>query len=225
VDEPATYLKMNSKKQHTKHMADITKPKKPATTAPAGPQLVIPKRSMTVPVAAAEPDAPAAEAIAVKRTAKNIEPEESNAATPEPKPEPPPASAKPAEPAADPPEAPSRQAAASDPPDPPEDVKPPSVPELDPKAQDSATPASGQTHPQVRKALEDAKHQEEIQQHIENRDFFVPVNAVARKRSIKVSAALILVELLLGLLLLNLMLDAGLIELLYKIPHTNFFHV
>lgn len=193
-------------------MADITKPKKQAATAPAGPRLVIPKRSVSVPVAAADENTPASEPIAVKRTAKNVQPSSQPATEQHEQP----AAPQPADPPADP-------APADDTPN----ATMADLPQTDQKAEDGTDTgsASARVHPQVRKALEDAKRQQEIQQHIENRDFFVPVNAVARKRSIKVSAVLILVELVLGMLLLNLMLDAGLIELLYKIPHTNFFDI
>lgn len=75
----------------------------------------------------------------------------------------------------------------------------------------------------VRKALEDAKREEEIRGYIDKHEFFVPINSIARKRNIKVTLLLVALELVLGLFLLNLMLDAGLIYLLQKIPHTHFF--
>jgi hypothetical protein len=75
----------------------------------------------------------------------------------------------------------------------------------------------------VRKALEDAKREEQIRGYIDKHEFFVPINSVARKRNIKVTLMLVALELILGLFLLNLMLDAGLIYLLQKIPHTHFF--
>lgn len=202
---------MTTKKPTPKHMADVTKPKKPATSAPAAERLVIPKRPMAVPVASEDDHSAAPEPITVKRTAKSVQPENPVAA---PAPETPKSPEAPT-----PPDTPAAPPAPKDNADPPA----PDMPEPEPSAPADPAPASDHPNPHVRKALEDAKRQEQINQHIENRDFFVPVNTVARKRSIKVSAALIFVELLLGLLLLNLMLDAGLIELLYKIPHTNFF--
>jgi hypothetical protein len=209
---------MSTKKQPTKHMADITKPKKPPTPAPEAQKLVIPKRPMVVPVATDDTETSTAEPIAVKRTAKSVQPENAEPGPAKTEEQPP-------APAPEPAATPEPPASLAAPKDEPVDLPAPDPPEPDPKPEASPTPTSDRAHPHVRKALEDAKRQEEINAHIENRDFFVPVNAVARKRSIHVSAILIFVELLLGVLLLNLMLDAGLIELLYKIPHTNFFNV
>jgi hypothetical protein len=77
----------------------------------------------------------------------------------------------------------------------------------------------------VRKALDDARREQEIQSYIDNREFFVPINAIARKKTLKVSAGLVLLELFLGVVLIDLMLDAGVIELLQKVPHTHIFNI
>jgi hypothetical protein len=109
--------------------------------------------------------------------------------------------------------------------------KAPDADTSDPATDTVATPDDEQestetkAHPDVREALEEARRQQEIQGYITKHEFFVPINAVARKRSIKVTLLLVVLELLLGLFLLNLMLDAGLIYLLQKIPHTNFFNL
>ena len=72
-------------------------------------------------------------------------------------------------------------------------------------------------------AAEEAKRQEELQKYIDNHEYYVPINAVAQRRSIKVSIGLTFVVLLLSILLIDLMLDSGVILLVQKIPHTHFF--
>ena len=96
--------------------------------------------------------------------------------------------------------------------------------EATPSVPNGPTPARASA--ETRKALEEAeKHEREIQEHIENRDFFVPINSVARKKSIKISFGLTFVVLLLAVVLIDLMLDSGFILLIQKIPHTHFFEV
>ena len=75
----------------------------------------------------------------------------------------------------------------------------------------------------TKKAVEQARRDQEVKEYIENKQFFVPINEVARKRSIKVSFGLVLLMALLGVVLIDLMLDSGIILLIQKIPHTNFF--
>ena len=58
---------------------------------------------------------------------------------------------------------------------------------------------------------------------IDRRKYFVPINAIAHKRSIKVSIGLTILFILLSFILVDLMLDSGIILLLQKIPHTHFF--
>jgi len=69
----------------------------------------------------------------------------------------------------------------------------------------------------------EAKRQSQLNQYIDTKEFFVPINAAARKRSIEVSLWLTLVYIILSVILIDLMLDSGMIELLQKVPHTNFF--
>ena len=78
---------------------------------------------------------------------------------------------------------------------------------------------------EAQKALQEIVEQDErqAQKDINSRQYFVPINAVAHKRSIKVSITLTLLVLLLGFALIDLMLDSGTILLLQKIPHTHFF--
>jgi hypothetical protein len=193
---------MNSKKQPSKKVLDVSRPKKRTADTLSAPELVIPKRSIIVPVT--ESEEPVSEPIKARQAAEDVQPATDRAKTePEQIPSAPEKSAAPEEPAANTPEESSE----------PEE----------PEGPDNANPKSPKADHPVRKALEDAKREQELQGYIENREFFVPINAVARKRSVKVTLMMVFVEFLLGLLLINLMLDAGLIHLLEKIPHTNFF--
>lgn len=76
---------------------------------------------------------------------------------------------------------------------------------------------------ETKKAVEQARRDQEVKEYIANKQFFVPINEIARKRSIKVSFGLVLLMALLAAVLIDLMLDSGIILLLQKIPHTNFF--
>jgi hypothetical protein len=69
----------------------------------------------------------------------------------------------------------------------------------------------------------ETRRQKQLNEYIDTREFFVPINAAARKRSIEVSLWLTLVYIILSLVLVDLMLDSGMILLLQKVPHTNFF--
>lgn len=197
---------MAVKKQPGKKVLDISKPKKRPVSeeVPGAPQLVIPKRSLIPVVEATE--IPSFDQTVTKREAASVEPPavEQTQAEPAKK-----------TPVSQTPPPPGVSAETS----PPIEKDTSTSPEADDKA------SSDKAAPHVRKALDDAKRQNELQGYIDNRDFYVPINAVARKRSLKVSLVLTLLELALGILLLNLMLDAGLIQLLEKIPHTNFFNL
>ncbi|HET8671361.1 MAG TPA: hypothetical protein VFM05_12265, partial [Candidatus Saccharimonadales bacterium] len=67
---------MRSKKEPSKQVLDITRPKKRSADVPSAPQLVIPKRSIIVPVSEAE--APAPEPAAPKQTVKDVQPKETS---------------------------------------------------------------------------------------------------------------------------------------------------
>lgn len=220
---------MKSKNQPDKQPLDIERSKKqpPEGTATA-PELVIPKRSILVQEA--EVEIPEAEPIKARQVAKDLEPENLQAAAPadRPRPETQPQSTQQApDEGAEKSTEPARQAEAAQPPAQPE----PPQPDPAQEPADTATPPEGneskssKAHPHVRKALEDAKRKQEINEYIENKEFFVPIDTLGRKRSLRVTIGLTALELLLGLALLNLMLDAGVIQLLEKIPHTNFFHL
>jgi hypothetical protein len=226
----------NKKQPESKKVLDISRPKKrSASGATAATPLVIPKRTVINPVINDEsaPDTPATP-LQLKHVAKAIEPtsapelstpidtganSESKSATTEDTPQTSAASNE--QKASDAAQKPARAET------PETDAAEASVSSTEDASASTETrsEAEGKSpeHPDVRKALEEAKREEQIQGYIEKHEFFVPINAVARKRSIKVTIGLIIIEVILGLFLLNLMLDAGLIFLLEKIPHTNFF--
>ena len=70
-----------------------------------------------------------------------------------------------------------------------------------------------------------ARRDQELEKFIDTKQFFVPINKEAQKRSIKVTLWLTALYIILSLMLVNLMLDTGMILLLQKLPHTNFFSV
>ena len=82
-------------------------------------------------------------------------------------------------------------------------------------------------NPETEKAIAEAaaaaKRDQELEALIDSKQFNVPINAVARKREVKHSALMTVAILLLGLILIDLMLDSGVIFLAEKIPHTHFF--
>jgi hypothetical protein len=74
-------------------------------------------------------------------------------------------------------------------------------------------------------AEEEVKRHKEWQAYINSRKFNVPIDAVAHRRSVKVSVLLTIIVFLLACALVDLLLDSGLIILIQKIPHTHFFEV
>ncbi len=64
---------------------------------------------------------------------------------------------------------------------------------------------------------------EKLKKYSETKQYYLPINAVAKKRSVKVSALLTVIVLLLAIVLIDFMLDSGTILLLQKVPHTHFF--
>lgn len=95
--------------------------------------------------------------------------------------------------------------------------------------EDSSEVSEEKSDEETKKALEqaeqDEKRQKQLQELVDSKKYYVPINAVARKRSIKVSLGLTFLVLLLSLVLVDLMLDSGIILLVQKIPHTHFFSV
>lgn len=70
-----------------------------------------------------------------------------------------------------------------------------------------------------------ARRDHELEKFIDTKQFFVPINKQAQKRSLKATLWLTALYIFLSLVLVNLMLDTGMILLLQKLPHTNFFSV
>jgi hypothetical protein len=94
------------------------------------------------------------------------------------------------------------------------------------EAEDDADTEQDKPNPENQKAAEEAAERErKLQEYTDSHQFFVPINAVAQKRSIKVSIGLTIMLLLLAILLIDLMLDTGIVLLLQKIPHTHFFNL
>jgi len=124
-------------------------------------------------------------------------------------------------------EIPSSQAADQEPEVAPEEghgrQTPAATPDPDVEATDKKP--SPETQKAVEEAAKAAEREQEIEDYIDKRQFFVPINSVARKRSVKVSAGLTVLVLLLAVVLIDLMLDSGVILLVQKIPHTHFFTV
>jgi hypothetical protein len=69
----------------------------------------------------------------------------------------------------------------------------------------------------------DTKREHELDDMINSHKYYVPIDAIGRKRSIKVSILLTIVAVLLGLILVDFLLDAGSILLSHNVPHTHFF--
>lgn len=92
----------------------------------------------------------------------------------------------------------------------------------DPEGDDAKVPAIDDAA--VAKEEAAAKQRaEEMQKLIDSRQFYVPVNMVERKRSTRTSVMLIILQVVLTIALIDLMLDANIIELIQKLPHTHFF--
>ena len=70
---------------------------------------------------------------------------------------------------------------------------------------------------------EDINKELKIQEDIRNRKFYIPVDSSSQKKSIKASAGLTVLVIFLGLILIDLMLDSGVILFVQKLPHTHFF--
>ncbi len=102
----------------------------------------------------------------------------------------------------------------------------PNADEADPEDDEPANKGE-KPNPETEKAIAEAaaaaKREREVEDLIDSKHFYVPINAVARKREVKHSAFMTVIVLLLAIVLIDLMLDSGLIFLAEKIPHTHFF--
>lgn len=219
-EAPVTPSAEPIKARQTVKIEPLSAPALASTESPTAPakEAPVPQSPVTPPA----PAVPASEEPVAKQPAP-VAATPLQPLSPQPKLEP----AQPKPPIAAPATTPVQPAAPQPKPEPAPPKPADTPPDASEEAPELPTPATGadgkSTKANVQKALEDAKRQEEIQGYITNHNFFVPINARARKRSLRVSIALTFLELLLGLFLLNLMLDAGVIELLEKIPHTHFF--
>jgi hypothetical protein len=98
--------------------------------------------------------------------------------------------------------------------------------DIDEEPDATDTPSEAVDEAKAAKEAEAAARREgELEKFIDTKQFFVPINKEAQKRSIKVTLWLTALYIVLSLLLINLMLDTGMILLLQKLPHTNFFSV
>jgi hypothetical protein len=91
------------------------------------------------------------------------------------------------------------------------------------QAEENTAPDGAQLQDTVATA-ENIQNESELQEYVKNRKYFVPVDIAGYKRSVKVSLWLVLLVILLGIVLLDLMLDTGMIYLVQNIPHTHFFN-
>lgn len=87
--------------------------------------------------------------------------------------------------------------------------------ERDNEAAAAAAEAEAEAARQAREA--------ELDQLAASGKYAVPINAVERKRTTRTSIMLVIVMVLLSVALIDLMLDANMIELVQKLPHTHFF--
>lgn len=95
---------------------------------------------------------------------------------------------------------------------------------------DSAATESGATQPEpdaaaAAEAAAEKARQLELQKLIDSRQFYVPIDAVGKRKAEHRSLWMILVIIVLSVILLDLMLDANIIVLIEKLPHTHFFEV
>lgn len=152
------------------------------------------KRTLVVPVKTAEDDVEAASAADENKTGSTPDTSPSGAETPAP-------------PVLNP--------------DEPSAAKPDNEPGIQEDVEVSGP--AGETKQAVEAAAALAKHDNEVENLISSHEYYVPINAVARKRSIRASVLLTLLVVLLAVTLVDLMLDSGMILLVQKIPHTHFF--
>lgn len=219
------------KKSTEKKVFDVASPKK-VSPSPTTRPLVVTNRPVIKRdpmMAETAPEVPEKVAVAVTSSSTKkviaVPVSEPAEAAPEPaaedKPEP--------EAAAAPAEAPTpepEEAAATEPTE-EKTPEPPAAPADEPADEpDEDTGDAGVPSPdaEAEKAAEEAaKRQAEWDKYISSREFFVPVDTVQRKRSIRTSLWLTLLIAFLAIVLIDLMLDSGFIELIQKIPHTHFF--
>lgn len=77
----------------------------------------------------------------------------------------------------------------------------------------------------VEAAEEEFKRKSQLQEYIDSKQYFVPINQVTAKKNIRRSLWLTFIVIILSIVLLDLSLDSGAIYLVQKLPHTHFFSV
>ena len=185
---------------------EITRPKKKAAAGTA-PQLVIPSRAIVghADDTPAQQDAPtdiAANEILVPLKRPNLKP----------------AGSTPAAPAAD-----GQAESHDDKPAEPEAAA--TAPAASTAAETGDTPKADSSEQPDEAAARAVQRERQLQEYISSKEYFIPIDAKARRRSLRVSSGLTFLILLLGVVLIDLMLDTGMIFLIQKIPHTHFFNV
>lgn len=224
---------MNANIPKTKQkIADITPPSKAARAAL--PQIVIEKRAHLERTEGPGADrASSAPPVSVSTSAASSVPATTTSPTPAPQVQTP---VVPKRPVITPPE--DTDTSKTTPEDPKDSrvetlAVPPSAPTSEPADTDTdeasdTTGTAGQAVDETKVAKEAeaaARREGELEKFIDTKQFFVPINKEAQKRSIKVTLWLTALYIFLSLVLINLMLDTGMILLLQKLPHTNFFSV
>jgi hypothetical protein len=113
----------------------------------------------------------------------------------------------------------------ADPADAPSSDKIPATSESSAANTDDVPPPTLAARRAVEDVTEAAEKQRKLQEYVQTRKFFVPIDTVKRKRSIRVSLLMTALVFILSLVLVDFMLDSGVILLLQKIPHTHFFSI
>jgi hypothetical protein len=192
------------------------------------------------PVAAKSPAAEPAEAVPAPTPAKVEPPSQVQPlieSLPKPEPEPEPAPSSEAEPEAPAPDEEPDKPAEPEPPKPPEFEPVPeaepmpaaeTAPEKEPELEE-ASAASGTDQPANKKAdpeaeaKQQADHDAAIQKLVDNKQYFLPINAVEQRRSKRFVALGVLLSLFLLVAWCEIALDAGLIDVPGIQPLTHFF--
>lgn len=199
-----------------KKIDDVKRPDKVTPSASGRPIIVTNRPVLTAdPMVVPKADSSTAEAVPVTRTAKTIAPVSQDVEAPAEKTKAPEAptpaeTTESAEPSPDTPaEQPEAEAA--------ENTRGVQIdtPVRDSEAAVTAAEAEAEAARQARET--------ELEQLIASGKYAVPVNSVERKRTVHTSVGLTVLVVVLAALLIDLMLDANIIELLQKLPHTHFF--
>jgi hypothetical protein len=102
---------------------------------------------------------------------------------------------------------------------PPSDEPERQADDMSPERDEAADEAAAE----IKLSAEEVARQQKLDQLIEERTYVVPINAVQRHRSRVFVAAMCLLALLLALILLDAVLDTGLLKPSFNVPHTHIF--